>query len=132
MDISTGFIVVIGAMAFFYLRIAILRGQKKRFIREYALKRRKVNGRSKGAALPTPQAGTPPYGVNNWFLVAICVLLVLAGLIMYNNMIIFGINLIADQAFVDQYAEFWYIPVAAGVILLAFCIKIDKPNLDED
>lgn len=132
MTITTGFIVVIAAMAFFYLRIAILRGQKKRYMREYALKRRKVNGRSKGAALPTPQAGTPPYGVKNWFLVVICVLLILAGMIMYNNMVIFGIHIFADQALVDQYSELWYVPVAAGVVLLAFCIKIDKPRLDEE
>jgi hypothetical protein len=35
--------------AFFNLRIALLRGQKKRYEREYALKRRKVHGRYRKA-----------------------------------------------------------------------------------
>lgn len=132
MRLSTELIVVIGAMVFFYLRIAILRGQKKRFEREYALKRRKVNGRSKGAALPTPQPGTPPFGVNSWFLVAVGVLIVIAGVIMYNKMTLFGIELIKDADIIAKYAGYWYIAVAAGVVLLAFCMKIDKPRLDDD
>ena len=131
MNISTGLIIVIAAMAFFYLRIAILRGQKKRYIREYALKRRKVNGRSKGSALPAPQAGTPPFGVNSWFLVVIGLLIVIAGVIMYNNMIVFGIKIISDPELL-KYAEYWYIPVSLGIVLLAFCMKIDKPRLDEE
>ena len=43
--ISTELIVVIAAIAVFYLRIAMLRGQKKRYERELALKRRKVKDR---------------------------------------------------------------------------------------
>lgn len=128
---STGLLVVIASMVFFYLRIAILRGQKKRYEREYALKRRKVNGRSKGSALPTPQAGTPPFGVNSWFLVAIGILIVIAGVIMYNNMTMFGIEIITDPELV-KYAEYWYIPVSLGIVLLAFCMKIEKPRLDDD
>lgn len=131
MKISTGLIVVIVAMAFFYLRIAILRGQKKRYIREYALKRRKVNGRSKGAALPSPQVGTPPFGVNSWVLVVIGILIVIAGVIMYNNMTMFGIEIIKDPELV-KYAEYWYLPVSLGIVILAFCMKIEKPRLDED
>lgn len=131
MKITTGVIVVIAAMIFFYLRMAILRGKKKRYEREYALKRRKVNGRSKGAALPAAQPGSPPFGVNSWFLVAVGVIIMIAGMIMYNNMTIFGIKIITDPELL-KYTEFWYIPVALGVIILAFCMKIDKPRLDDD
>ena len=131
MDFSTGMIVVIVAMVLFYFRIAMLRGQKKRYEREYALKRRKVSGRSKGAALPTPERGSPPYGVTSWFLVTFAIILMIIGLIMYNNMSIVGIDLIKDTAFVDQYTQFWYIPVALGVIVLAFCFKVQKPLEDE-
>ena len=130
MKFSTGLIVVIVAIVFFYLRVAILRGQKKRYLREYALKRRKVNGRSKGAALPASQPGSPPFGVTSWVLVVLAILVIIAGVVMYNNMSIFGMNLVGSQALIEQYSQFWYFPVAAGIVLLAFCIKIDKPRLD--
>jgi hypothetical protein len=131
MDFSTGMIVVIVAMVLFYFRIAILRGKKKRYEREYALKRRKVSGRSKGAALPTPNHGSPPYAVTSWFLVVFAIILMIIGLIMYNNMSIVGFNLIKNTIIVEKYSQFWYIPVALGVITLAFCFKIQKPLEDE-
>jgi hypothetical protein len=132
MKFSTGLIVVVVAMVFFYIRIAMLRGKKKRIEREYALKRRRVNGRSKGAALPQKAPGSPPFGVNSWFLVALALLLMMAGLIVFNNFSIFGWNLIADQNLVKTYAKYWYIPVALGVVVFAFCFKTDLPQMDED
>lgn len=131
MKITTEVIVVIASMVFFYLRMAILRGKKKRYEREFALKRRKVNGRSKGAALPAAQPGSPPFGVNSWFFVAVGVLIMIAGMIMYNNMTIFGIQIITDPELLT-YTKFWYIAISLGVIILAFCMKIDKPRMDED
>lgn len=131
MKLTTGLIVVVVAMVFFYVRIALLRGKKKRLEREFALKRRRVNGRSKGAALPQKAPGTPPYSINSWFLVAIAILLMLVGLVMYNNISIFGWEIIKDPALVSMYAKFWYIPVALGVVVFAFCFKIDKPFEDE-
>ncbi len=130
MKLSTEIIVVIAAMVFFYLRIAWLRGKKKRYYREYALKRRKVNGRSKGSALPTPEKGTPPFGVSSWVLVAFSILLMIIGVIMYNDFYIFGAQLFEGSSIRD-YANFWYIAVALGVVLLSFCLKIQKPLEDE-
>ncbi len=132
MEVSTGLIVVAVSIVLFYLRVALLRGQKKRYEREYALKRRKVSGRSKGAALPTPPPGSPPFGVKSWLLVAISFVIVLAGIVMYNNLNLFGIQLIEVTPDVRKIIEFWYIPVSLGTLLLAFCIKIDKPIMDED
>lgn len=131
MKFSVGLIVVVVAIVLFYVRIAMLRGRKKKYAREYALKRRKVNGRSKGAALPSPEPGSPPFGVTSWFLVALAILLMVAGIIVYNNFSVFGIDIVNDPAFVKQYAEFWYIPVALGVLAFAFCFNIQKPILDE-
>lgn len=125
--ISTELIVVIVAIAVFYLRIAMLRGQKKRYERELALKRRKVKGRSKGSPLPQQPKGTPPYTVRNWVLVAISILLMLAGVIAYNNFYFLGWQIVRDAAFVDSYAKFWYLLVSGGVILLAFTVTIRKP-----
>jgi hypothetical protein len=130
MKITTGLIVVVASMLIFYIRIAILRGQKKRYERLYALKRRKVSGRSKGAALPTPEPGSPPFGVNSWFLVALSFLVIITGVIMYNEWNIFGVTLFAGSALAVKLIPYWYIPMAAGVILMAFCLKIEKPKLD--
>ncbi len=131
MKFTTGIIVVIVAIVIFYLRIAFLRGRKKRYEREFALKRRKVRGRSKGAALPTPEPGSSPYKVTSWFLVAASIALMLIGTIAYNNFMVVGIELIKDPATINALSEYWYIPVAAGVILLGFCVTIEKPRLNE-
>jgi len=131
MKLTTGLIIVILAMVFFYVRIAILRGRKKRMEREFALKRRRVKGRSKGAALPQKAPGTPPYSISSWFLVGVAILLMLVGLVVYNKISIFGWEIIKDPALVDMYDKFWYIPVALGVVVFAFCFKIDKPLEDE-
>jgi len=122
--ISTELIVVIAAIAVFYLRIAMLRGQKKRYERELALKRRKVKGRSKGSPLPQQPKGTPPYTVRSWVLVVISILLMLAGIIAYNEFYIVNWKIIENA---DALTPYWYIPISIGVILLAFAIGIRKP-----
>lgn len=131
MEISTGVIVVLVAMVLFYLRIAMLRGQKRRFEREYALKRRRVNGRSKGVALPQNTPGTPPYQITSWWLVGLAIFLTIAGVIMNNKMTILSLKIINNDAFIDKYSEFWYIPVAVGVLIFALCFKVQKPKEDE-
>jgi hypothetical protein len=131
MKFSTGLIVVIASMVFFYLRIAYLRGRKKRYEREFALKRRKVNGRSKGSPLPQKTPGTPPYGITSWYLVGFAVFLILFGMLMYNKMTILGLEIVKNTELITKYSDYWYIPAAIGVIVFAFCFKIDKPKLDE-
>ena len=130
MRFSTELLIVIGAMVIFYFRIAQLRGRKKRYERDYALKRRKVNGRSKGMAMPQKPAGSPPYLVKSWLLVALSILIMIFGILLYNNMTVLGVEIIKDEAFLATYAKYWYIPVSLGVILLAFCITIEKPIFD--
>ncbi len=127
--ISTELIVVIAAIAVFYLRIAMLRGQKKRNERELALKRRKVKGRSKGSPLPQQPKGTPPYTVRSWLLVVISITLMLAGMIAYNKFYILEWKIIQNA---DAFTPYWYIPISVGVIILAFAIGIRKPILDAE
>jgi hypothetical protein len=121
MNLSPPIIAVGIAILFFYIRMAQLRGQNKRIKNEYALKRRKVGGRSKGAALPTDSPGTPPYAITSWWLVALSMLLMLFGLAMY--------NLLFPQ--LEQYSQYWYIPVCLGTIIFAFCFKVKKPIPNE-
>ena len=127
---SIEIVIVVISIAIFYLRIAMLRGQKKRYEREYALKRRKIGGRSKGAALPKPEAGSPPFGVTSWFLVAFAILLMLAGVVAYNNFYFLGWQIIPDEQLVENLAKYWHWMVAAGVVVFAFCFKINKPIED--
>lgn len=131
MKITPELITVLVAMVFFYLRIAMLRGRKRRYMREYALKRRKVNGRSKGAALPAAAPGSPPFTITSWWLVVLAIVLMLVGVIAYNNMALFGVDLVKDTAFVETYSPFWYVPVALGVVVFAFCFGIPKPRIEE-
>jgi len=127
MRFSTELIIVIVAIILFYLRIAWLRGKKKRLEREFALKRRKVKGRSKGAMLPQKTPGTPPYGITSWFLVALAVLLILVGYAAYSRFVVFGWQFVNDISWVDTYSKYWHWAVAAGVVVFAFCFKIDMP-----
>jgi hypothetical protein len=130
MSFSPPIIAVGIAILFFYIRMAQLRGQNKRIKNEYALKRRKVGGRSKGAALPTDPPGTPPYGITSWWLVAFAMLLMLFGMGLYNLMFP---DLKIGSTFVplQQFSQFWYIPVCLGTIIFAFCFKVKKPILNE-
>jgi hypothetical protein len=132
MTFSTGLIVVIVAMALFYLRIAMLRGRKKRYEREFAMKRRRVNGRSKGSVLPQQAKGTPTYSITSWYLVAVAFILIIFGLLMYNQMTILGYDLLRNKELLDKYAQYWYVVVAVGVVLFAFCFTIEKPFIDDD
>lgn len=127
--ISTELIVVIAAIGIFYLRIAMLRGKKKRYERELALKRRKVKGRSKGSPLPQQPKGTPPYTVKSWLLVVISIVLMLAGVLAYNDFYIINWKVIQNA---DAYVPYWYIPISVGVIILALAIGIRKPIPDEE
>jgi len=130
MKITLGLIIVLASMVFFYLRMGFLRGRKKRYDREFALKRRRVNGRSKGAVLPQTK-GAPPFGVRSWVLVAISIVLVLLGILMYNKMSILGYDLITNEAILNTYTPFWYIPLALGVVVLSFSITVDKPDVGD-
>jgi len=127
MKITTELIVVIIAIVIFYLRIAMLRGQKKRYERELALKRRKVKGRSKGSPLPQQPKGTPPFAVRSWLLVTIAFVLMLVGIVAYNKFMIYTWEIVKNASFVDTYAKYWYLSLTAGVLLLAYSITIQKP-----
>jgi hypothetical protein len=52
-------------------------------------------------------------------------------MLMYNKMTILGLEIVKNTELITKYSDYWYIPAAIGVIVFAFCFKIDKPKLDE-
>jgi hypothetical protein len=119
MRFSPELIAVAVAILIFYMRIAMLRGKKRRLERELALKRRKVKGRSKGVALPEKNSNRPPYGVTSWWLVGLGITLMLFGMTIYN------------KYWLTQYQTFWWVPITLGVLVFAFCFKVQLPEAEE-
>ncbi len=119
MKFSPGLIAVAVSILIFYARIAMLRGKKKRLERQLALKRRRVKGRSKGAALPEKDKSRPPYGVSSWWLVGLAIVFMLFGMTLYN------------QNWLLEYQDYWWLPICLGVITFAFCFKVEVPGLEE-
>ena len=85
----------------------------------------------KGAALPQKK-GAPPYGINSWLLVAVSMVLIIFGLLLYNKMYVLDYQLITNEALLDQISPYWYIITAVGVLLFSFCFKVDKPDIGDE
>ncbi|NPV86244.1 MAG: hypothetical protein HPY45_09585 [Anaerolineae bacterium] len=112
-EITPGLIITAVAMLIFYFRVAMLRGRKRRLMREEALKRRRDKSKdSKKAPLPQKDFFTPQYQVRSWALVGASVLLMLVGVIMYTA-----------KWFPSAYQPYWWIAATAGVLLLTFSIE---------
>lgn len=108
MKINTGLIVTAITMLIFYLRLAFLRGRKRRFSRQEALERRK-NPKKKGA--PLESQNKPSYQVKSWWLVGIGCLLMLLGVTMYTS-----------HWFPQQYVDYWWVAASLGVLVFTFSI----------
>ncbi len=104
-----GMWVTIIAFGIFYLRLALLRGKKRREIREQALA---VKRQGKGAKMTVDEEHLPGYKVTSWPLVAFAVVLMLAGMMARYS-----------TGFPAWAQEFWYVGTALGAIVFAFCFK---------
>lgn len=104
-----GMWVTIIAFGLFYLRLALLRGQKKREIREQALA---VKRQGKGAKMTVDEEHLPGYKVTSWVLVIIAAVLMLAGMMARQNV-----------EFLAWMKDYWYVGTALGAIIFAFCFK---------
>lgn len=101
--------VTIIALGIFYLRLALLRGQKRRQIREQALA---VKRKGKGAKMTVDEEHLPGYKVTSWYLVGLAVVLMLAGMMARYTT---GLPAWATQ--------FWWVGTAVGALVFAFCFK---------
>lgn len=116
MEFTPGMIVVIVALAIFYLRIMQLRGQKKRLDKEKILAHMREANRKKGkvAPLPPKNPNTPPYQVRSWVLVIIGVVFMLAGVMAYSS-----------DIFPQLMQDLWWAITTVGIVIFWFCFKVE-------
>ena len=108
MKFDFGLVITGVAMIVFYLRLAMLRGKKRRLIREQALAVKRVG---KGAKAP-PEEKIKAYQVSSWLLVALAAGLMLIGLAAHQS-----------DIFPQVVRNYWWVGTAGGALLFAFCFK---------
>ncbi|NPV56449.1 MAG: hypothetical protein HPY76_07250 [Anaerolineae bacterium] len=112
MNFTPGTIVVAVAMAVFYLRLAQLRGKKKREIRKAELARiRKPRKKGQPAPPPNPNPRVT-YQITSWWLIGLGAALML-----------FGLAILTSNWFPAEWREYWWTVTTAGVIVFLFCFK---------
>lgn len=107
-QLEFGVIITIIAFAFFYFRLAWVRGKRKRLRREKALQ---VKKQGKGNKAPIEE-NKPGYEITSWVLVAISAILILAGMAARSMT---GLPVV--------FQEYWWVGTTVGAILFAFCFK---------
>jgi len=114
MNIEPGLVVVIVCMAVFYVRVLLLRNEKKRKERE-AMQAVMRKGKAKGrqAMLPPKDPNAPPFAITSWPLVVVGILLMLAGIIARDS-----------QTFPELVVQYWWVLTSLGVLAFTFCFKL--------
>jgi hypothetical protein len=105
-NFDIGFFVVGLAMVVFYLRLAQIRGHKRKMTRG-------MKSRSRAQKIAAEVAkNRPSYEVTSWWLV------VLGGILM-----LVGVALRASEWFPKAYEPYWWVISTAGVLVFCFCFK---------
>jgi hypothetical protein len=110
-----GLIVVIVALALFYLRILQLRGKKKKLEKQRVLEHIRESNRKRGKVAPLPGRDpyTPPFQVTNWVLVVVAVIFMLVGVAGRSSMSLPQIM-----------HDLWWVPTTVGILIFIFCFKV--------
>lgn len=109
MKFDFGIAIVGVAMILFYLRLAVLRGKKRRERREAQLAAMRGG---KKAKIELPDPNKPFYQVSNWPLLIISMALVLVGMAAKTT-----------AGFPELMQQYWWAITSLGVLLFAFCFK---------
>jgi hypothetical protein len=109
MKFDSGIAIVGFSMILFYLRLAVLRGKKRREMREAQLAAMRGG---KKAKIELPDPNKPFYQVSNWPLLVISMVLVLVGMAAKTT-----------TGFPELMQQYWWGITSLGVLLLALCIK---------
>jgi hypothetical protein len=109
LEFSVGLIVNVVAIVIFYLRIAQIRGRRRKLARQEALQRRK---NPKKGPPPPEDPNKPGYDITSWWLVGLGIALMLLGVTMYTS-----------AWFPVQYRDYWWVASSIGILVFAFCFK---------
>jgi hypothetical protein len=115
--LEPGLIITIVAALLFYLRVAMLRGRKRRLAREEmaaVMSLPKGKQQKERIAQMEAQKNQPPVAIRSWLLAGICILLMLSGILFKNYP---GLNL--PQILV----AYWWVGPTAGFLLFMAAIK---------
>ncbi len=110
MKFEPGILAIAIAMFLFYLRLAQIRGHKRKERRQEQIAR--LHSRRKGRINDPQGYYRPNYEVGNYYLLALGALLMLMGLALRTTDFL--------PAF---YKPYWWEIVTAGVVAFIFCVK---------
>jgi len=110
MNFEPGVIAIAIAMLLFYLRLAQIRGHKRKERRQEQLAR--MRSKRKGRVNDPQGFYRPNYEVGNYYLLALGVVLMLMGMALRTTNIMPAI-----------YQPYWWGIVTAGVVAFIFCVK---------
>lgn len=109
MKIDVGIAVVGATMILFYLRLAMLRGQKRKQRRVEQLAVMKASKKTK---FKPEDPNRPYYQVISWWLVGLAMVLVLAGMAFKTT-----------TSLPQLLQQYWWVITSVGVLVFAFCFK---------
>ncbi len=109
MSFEPGVIVIGIAMLLFYLRLAQIRGHKRKELRQEQIAAMRSRRKSKGMDMGTNR---PNYEVGSYYLLALGAALMLIGLILRTS------NMLPEL-----YRPYWWEIVTAGVVAFIFSVK---------
>jgi len=112
MKFEPGLLIVAVAMVFFYVRLAWLRGRKRRLARQAELERMRKGKQRKDQPPTFEEKNRPPYQVASWWLVGIGIVLMLLGVAMRSGSWV-----------PDPYGPYWWVPATLGVLVFTFSLK---------
>lgn len=111
--ITTELIVVAVGCALFYLRLAMIRGRRKRLQREFSLMRKRSGGKvTKDMEALQAEAERTGFAVTSWVLVVVGIVLMCLGV---------AANSAGWPS--KEIAQYWWVVTLAGVGVFLFCFK---------
>lgn len=109
MKFDTGIAIVGISMILFYLRLAMIRGKKRRERRAEQLAI--LKGKKK-AKFQVDNPNLPYYQVNSWWLVGLAMVLILGGMVARTT-----------TSFPELLQQYWWVVTSVGVLVFAFSFK---------
>jgi hypothetical protein len=107
--LDPGLIVIVVVVAVFYLRLYMIRGQRKKQLRQLALQAAVDRPKGKKRTLPQKDKNQPAFTVTSWWIVGGAVVLMCLALAMKTS-----------GLFPSPYKEYYWIPFALGGIMFIF------------